>query len=81
MLSPTTSAANRGTFVESLPRVFNPYRGFRLGVIPGVFSCFLVLHCCLGAKRLSPEVMVFLTSALSHFTWSPSTQVILGKIL
>ncbi|CBJ25573.1 similar to RIKEN cDNA 2610033H07 [Ectocarpus siliculosus] len=44
----------------------------------GVFSCSLVLHCCLGATRLSPEVMVFLTSALSHFTLSPSTQAALS---
>ncbi|CAN0517744.1 unnamed protein product, partial [Ectocarpus sp. 8 AP-2014] len=44
----------------------------------GVFSCSLVLHCCLGAKRLSPEVMVFLASALSHFTLSPSTQAALS---
>lgn len=42
LLSPTTSAANGGTFVESLSRVFNPYRGFCLGVIRS-YRCFLLL--------------------------------------
>ncbi|CAM9522905.1 unnamed protein product [Laminaria digitata] len=33
----------------------------------GIFSCSLLLHCCLGADRVSPEVMVFASSALAQF--------------
>lgn len=42
-------------------------------VLAGLFSCSLLLHCCLGANRVSPEVMVFLTSALAQF--SPNTSI------
>ncbi|CAM9297716.1 unnamed protein product [Pylaiella littoralis] len=40
----------------------------------GLFSCSLLLHCCLGATRFSPEVMVFLSSALAQFSPSASAQ-------
>lgn len=33
----------------------------------GVFSCGLVLHCSLGAGRVAPEALVFLSSALALF--------------
>eukprot|EP00903_Cladosiphon_okamuranus_P007894 g7626.t1 len=41
----------------------------------GLFSCSLLLHCCLGANRFSPEVMVFLTSALAQYSPNARTKV------
>eukprot|EP00752_Nemacystus_decipiens_P016522 g14767.t1 len=41
----------------------------------GIFSCSLLLHCCLGANRFSPEVMVFLTSALAQFNPNANTKI------
>ncbi|CAN0101506.1 unnamed protein product [Scytosiphon promiscuus] len=40
----------------------------------GLFCCSLMLHCCLGADRFSPEAMVFLSSALDQFGLRLTTQ-------
>lgn len=41
----------------------------------GVFSCSLLLNGCLGADRMAPEALVFLTSALALFGRSKNAPV------
>lgn len=43
--------------------------------LAGIFSCALILHCSLGAGRVPPEALVFVSSALTQFSPSGSKQV------